>query len=101
TACEGMNNKDRFAIGGMLAGAAAGAALASGAGNSQYAGLAAVGGALVGGMIGLFVGIKLDEAERIRAEAAAVLAANTDKRQYWTSPKRPDAVSGYAEPIDD
>lgn len=96
--CADMNNRDKYALGGMAAGAAAGAAIGSKS-NSEYAGIAMIGGAIIGGLIGMMVGTRLDEAEKAQAELAAKNAAINNKRITWSSDKRGKEVGGYAEPI--
>jgi surface antigen len=96
--CADASNRDKYAAGGMLAGAAAGAAIGS-RGNSEHAGIAMIGGAIIGGLIGLMVGTRLDEAEKAQAEFAAKNAAITNKRITWTSDKRGKEIGGYAEPV--
>src|SRR5258708_39258478 len=66
-ACQNASKKDIGAVGGMAAGAAAGAAACKG----SNCGLAVILGALIGGVAGAVIGHQLDEADRLKAEAAA------------------------------
>ncbi len=96
--CAQTTHRDNFTIGGMIAGAAAGAAVAGGV-RDKNAGIAIIAGAVIGGLAGLLIGTRLDEAEQQKAEAAAANSAAQGERIYWSSPKRPGEVSGYAEPL--
>ena len=92
TACE--SNRDM----GILAGAAAGAAAGSRVGDGGGRAAAIIIGALIGAVAGGVIGEKLDEAERIKKEAAARAAAQEEGPVIWRSDKDP-ATYGRAEQL--
>jgi surface antigen len=96
TACQTTGPKEQTgALMGALAGAAAGSQVGDGDGTIAAILVGAVLGALAGGAIGA----ELDEADKIKAQQAAALAANavSGKRSTWKSEKN-TGVHGYAEP---
>lgn len=89
------NNQQAGAVIGALLGAALGSQVGQGRGNTA----AILAGAALGAAAGSAVGRELDEADRIRSQAAATRAANAAgaDRIIWESEKNP-GVKGYAEP---
>ncbi len=93
---DGQANKQQTgAILGAILGAALGSQIGDGRGNTA----AILAGAALGAAAGGAIGRELDEADRIRAQAAATRAANAQgaDRIIWESEKNP-GVHGYAEP---
>tara|TARA_A100001037_G_C14910793_1_gene527119 strand:- start:185 stop:649 length:465 start_codon:yes stop_codon:yes gene_type:complete len=95
--CAEAKKKDAGAIMGMVLGGVVGAVL----GNNSDAGskLGSVIGAGVGGLFGALIGEKLDEADRVLAEAATVsaLSVPTGDRVEWQSTKN-TSVHGFSKP---
>lgn len=90
----GGNQQGGIILGG-LAGAAAGSQFGSGEGRL----VAVLVGAVLGAVAGGAIGASLDEADRLRADAAARQAANAGSAGpvHWQSENRQE-VFGWAEP---
>lgn len=88
--------KDAGAVLGMILGGVAGAALGDGAGQA----VAIIAGAAAGGILGAMIGADLDEADRIKAEAAATAALHVPvgNSVEWHS-ERNTSVGGTATPV--
>ena len=97
SACETTEpNKDAGAVLGMIIGGLAGAAIGD---SSAGSGVGAVIGAAIGGIAGAAIGAKLDEADRLIAEAAKTTALSlpTGNKVEWRS-KENTSVHGFATP---
>lgn len=85
---------------GMAIGAASGAAIGAAMSRGSNPAGAMFIGAVLGAIAGSIAGYHLDEADKVKAEAAgrqAAQAASAD-RIYWSSDKN-NQVSGYAEQV--
>lgn len=95
--CEGPTAKqDAGAVLGMIAGGVLGATIGDGAGQA----VASIVGAAAGGIVGQMIGADMDEADRLKAEAAAraALQVPVGDSVEWRS-ERNTAVRGTATPL--
>jgi surface antigen len=110
--CSSMSNKEIGSVVGVVVGTTVGIGIGVLTGGKSGGEAAAVVGGIVGlgvgGMLGAFIGEQLDEAERLKAENAALKAANDETAipVAWKSDTRPDVhghatvLSTYAKPLD-
>ena len=97
TGCQTTaSNKDTGAILGMVVGGVVGSVFGSGSGQA----VAVIVGAATGGIMGAMIGEKLDEADRLQAQAAAnaALQVPVGNTVEWRSEEN-TSIHGTATPI--
>lgn len=88
---SGISNEGIGAVGGAVIGGLLGSTIGAGAGKAA----AIAGGALIGGVLGNQIGKSLDEQSQARAYDAQNAALASGQRSDWRSPS---GAYGYVEP---